>query len=533
MGIDHPSISRFLGEMKQAQKLQDHSYEQCIAGHPAPKKRKKYEVAVKTSWLECKCKIVSGSCVFGIGDLENMLTRPELIAHKFYFTWSQPPISASTMQFDLEHTTTKAKHASKALFMSSYRKTDVSTTLFAEMLQAEQQQEYWEQKVVSLGKTVDLIPGFRQAVPNCHNSVSGETFQVQGCQALKVWQNYNALLNAQMFRCAALKEKLTFFDRPLSKEEKEYPLAYGMLVYDNAMQIYLLLSAIYQPQNAYCIAVDAKSSDQFKADMDLLADCFPNIFVMQISQVEWYTYSVVRGVWNCLKYLSQLDHPWKYYQYLSGVDLPLKTNLEMVRIFKQLNGTVNTDIRSIPLDRIQRVVNKSSPLKLYKSSLSALLSRESIDGMTQSQKVRDLLIFAQQLDCPDEALWATILGNPEEEQQRLPRRCGYQEKANWIRNVTVEEPFALRSFYISRYQVWVFTPNTRCHGKYTHFSCVYGILDLSELIARPELVAHKFYLSVEPACYFCIYHLVRQRALDGERQRLFKARYIPSCLTCK
>uniref|UniRef100_A0A915DZX9 Uncharacterized protein n=1 Tax=Ditylenchus dipsaci TaxID=166011 RepID=A0A915DZX9_9BILA len=392
-------------------------------------------------------------------------------------------------------------------------RTDVSTTLFAEMLQAEQQQEYWEQKVVSLGRL--------------------QRRDFSKFRAARRWA-------FDSDRCAALKEKLTFFDRPLSQEEKEYPLAYGMLVYDNAMQIYLLLSAIYQPQNAYCIAVDAKSSDQFKADMDLLADCFPNIFVMQISQVEWYTYSVVRGVWNCLKYLSQLDHPWKYYQYLSGVDLPLKTNLEMVRIFKQLNGTVNTDIRSIPLDRIQRVVNKSSPLKLYKSSLSALLSRESIDGMTQSQKVRDLLIFAQQLDCPDEALWATILGNPEElvlpgtfngsafynrtleEQQRLPRRCGYQEKANWIRNVTVEEPFALRSFYISRYQVWVFTPNTRCHGKYTHFSCVYGILDLSELIARPELVAHKFYLSVEPACYFCIYHLVRQRALDGERQRLFK-----------
>jgi hypothetical protein len=26
---------------------------------------------------------------------------------------------------------------------------------------------------------------------------------------------------------------------------------------------------------------------------------------------------------------------------MSGFDLPLKTNLEMVRIFKQLNGTVN------------------------------------------------------------------------------------------------------------------------------------------------------------------------------------------------
>ena len=38
-------MGRFLGEMKKAQKLVDWSYEQCIKGEPAPKKRRVYREA--------------------------------------------------------------------------------------------------------------------------------------------------------------------------------------------------------------------------------------------------------------------------------------------------------------------------------------------------------------------------------------------------------------------------------------------------------------------------------------------------------
>ncbi|EYC18183.1 hypothetical protein Y032_0028g1719 [Ancylostoma ceylanicum] len=38
-------------------------------------------------------------------------------------------------------------------------------------------------------------------------------------------------------------------------------------------------------------------------------------------------------------------------QYLSGTDLPLRTNLEMVRIMKALNGSINTDVEQFEQDR--------------------------------------------------------------------------------------------------------------------------------------------------------------------------------------
>lgn len=39
------------------------------------------------------------------------------------------------------------------------------------------------------------------------------------------------------------------------------------------------------------------------------------------------------------------------------------------------------------------------------------------------------------------------------------------------------------------------------------------------LIKRPELVAHKLYLNVQPATFFCLYERIRHRALDPEQRR--------------
>lgn len=58
-------------------------------------------------------------------------------------------------------------------------------------------------------------------------------------------------------------------------------------------------------------------------------------------------------------------------------------------------------------------------------------------------------------------------------------------------------------------------------GKFTSGSCVYGIGDLADLMIRPELIAHKFYLDFEPAAYFCVYEMIRLRALDSVSQFAF------------
>lgn len=75
-----------------------------------------------------------------------------------------------------------------------------------------------------------------------------------------------------------------------------------MLVHENAVQVYLMLSAIYQPQNTYCVAVDGKSTPLFKERMNMLAECFPNIHVMVGS------FGDFSGFVDCKKNLLRIEY---------------------------------------------------------------------------------------------------------------------------------------------------------------------------------------------------------------------------------
>ncbi|KAH7723869.1 Protein GLY-15 a [Aphelenchoides avenae] len=346
----------------------------------------------------------------------------------------------------------------------------------------------------------------------------------------------------QGYTCRSIRETFGFFDRALSEEERLFPIAYGLLVHAEATQVYFLLSSIYQPQNAYCIAVDGKSAAAFKRRMALLADCFPNIDVLFIGGVQWGSYEIVRGVFDCLRHLTALHHEWRYYQYRSGVDVPLKTNLEMVRIFKQLNGSSNVLIdralNHLLEPRTQSVLKDKSikpPLPVWSSSMSALFSREAANAMVHSEKVREHLEFIKRLDVPDEKLWGSILGNPK----ALPIPGGFDAQSLYTLigddgNVmpglalettppSPEEPFALPHYFIGWYATWSHTGP--CNGRYLMGSCVFGVRDLPVLYRRGELMAHKFYLDTEPAAFFCLYERVRLRAFDPLQQRFRGSAY--------
>ncbi|TKR73881.1 hypothetical protein L596_021132 [Steinernema carpocapsae] len=213
-------------------------------------------------------------------------------------------------------------------------------------------------------------------------------------------------------KCEKIKSLFGFADKPMSQEEEEFPLAYGLVVHHVPTQVYFMLSAIYQLQNQFCIAVDDGAKKEFKDQMDLLDECFPNIHVKYVNKVEWFKFSVLRAVYGCVKHLTMLKSDWKYYQYLSGVDLPLKTNLEMVRILKQLNGSFNAEVAKFQSNRLHQK-NVPPPVKLWKSSLSATFSRESAEFMVRSRKVHEVYDYLKTTDCPDESFWTSIAGNPK------------------------------------------------------------------------------------------------------------------------
>lgn len=313
--------------------------------------------------------------------------------------------------------------------------------------------------------------------------------------------------------CTTIRQYFVFEKTPLSEEEANYPLSYGLLVYKDIVQVMLELSIFYHPQNAYCIMVDQGASSIFKEFITKLPKCFANIHTFIGSKSIWGSFGILENVYKCFKYLTELDHPWEYYQYLSGADLPLRTNLEMVRIMKALNGSINTDVEQFEQDRYRLMEGIHPPVPLYKSAMSVAIPRRSAKFMLKSKKVKSLLTYLSQTWVADESFWTTVAGNAV--LMKVPGSYRARDIL-WLRkHLIMESPqrFTVDSVgtsYIGRYQVWEW--QKPCRGRIASWSCVFGVLDVPEIWTRPELVVHKMYLDTEPAGYMCILKAIRHRS---------------------
>lgn len=87
--------------------------------------------------------------------------------------------------------------------------------------------------------------------------------------------------------------------------------------------------------------------------------------------------------------------------------------------------------------------------------------------------------------------------------------------------ITEEEPYLMYSYTVARHQVWggeckgnatyIIKFMTHFVGEYIHGSCAFGIRDLAMMIRRHELIAHKFYMQIEPAAYFCLWKMIKDK----------------------
>ncbi|KHJ93960.1 Core-2/I-Branching enzyme [Oesophagostomum dentatum] len=190
---------------------------------------------------------------------------------------------------------------------------------------------------------------------NCHAIINNTIEIVKYRHWTHDFKQYEReIINADDM-CETINKYFYFEKKPLSREEEQYPLAFGFVLYKDIAQVLLELSIFYHPQNAYCITIDGTAHKSFKRVMHALPKCFNNIAVFVGRRSQWGTYGILDNVFHCFKHLTLLRHDWKYYQYLSGSDLPLRTNLEMVRIMKALNGSINTDIEEYEMDRYRKM----------------------------------------------------------------------------------------------------------------------------------------------------------------------------------
>ncbi|MGH0150021.1 UNVERIFIED_CONTAM: hypothetical protein FKN15_016902 [Acipenser sinensis] len=100
-----------------------------------------------------------------------------------------------------------------------------------------------------------------------------------------------------------------------------------------------LLRAIYKPQNVYCVHVDQKSPENFTKAVGAIVSCLPNVFVAsKLETVVYASWSRVQADLNCMKDLLATGVQWRYLLNTCGTDFPIKTNAEIVRSLRLLNG---------------------------------------------------------------------------------------------------------------------------------------------------------------------------------------------------
>ena len=300
--------------------------------------------------------------------------------------------------------------------------------------------------------------------------------------------------------------------------EREFPIAYALIVYKGADLLEKLLQAIYMSHNVYCIHVDRKVWKTFAPLVFNMTRCLSNVvMVRKPVNVIWGHVSVLEAQITCMRDLMRSHVRWKYLITLVGQDFPLYSNENIVEALKTLRGVNN--IVSEPIheefinrtrfvhlfDRypsgtehfshyhIQTPFRKSPPphnITLYKGSNHIALTRAFVDYVLHHVVPRDFLDWLSDTYVPDEVFFASL--------QRYPGSPGAvtHKQHQWIMR-------ALK---------WQYSGG--CHGVWIRNLCWIDIQDLRWVLSkthRAKLFVHKIPFGFEDDLVMCLSEALRRR----------------------
>ncbi|MFT7815622.1 beta-1,3-galactosyl-O-glycosyl-glycoprotein beta-1,6-N-acetylglucosaminyltransferase 4-like [Arapaima gigas] len=330
--------------------------------------------------------------------------------------------------------------------------------------------------------------------------------------------------------CWKFTEARQYPKKPFSEEERLFPLAYSLVVHKQASMVERILRAIYTPQNLYCIHYDKKSSPRFRAAMENLAKCFPNVFIAsKLEDVQYANITRLLADLNCLSDLLQSTIRWKYVINLCGQDFPLRSNFELVKELKALHGAnmlestrptkykkqrfqfkyvlknMPFEYQKLPVKTSQAKEEPPHNIEVFTGSAYFVLSHEFVSYINGNPLVKDLLAWSVDTYSPDEHFWATLArvpGVPGEIPRSAPDITDHMSKTRLVKWEYLEGS--------------VYPP---CTGVHRRSICIYGAAELRWLLNYGHWFANKLDPKVDPVLIKCLEeHLVeKQRRLENSR----------------
>lgn len=311
-------------------------------------------------------------------------------------------------------------------------------------------------------------------------------------------------------------------NRCVSEEEKDFPLAYSMVVHKSAWMVERLLRAVYSPNNIFCIHYDLKSSFQFISAMEGLARCLPNVFIASHRESVYYaSFSRLKADLNCLSDLLRSEVKWKYVINLCGQDFPLRSNIELVSELKNLNGSSmletsrpteykkerftfhhelkdsNSEYQKLPVKTTTKKTPPPNGIEMFTGNAYFVLSRELVSYMNHSEVVKDFLTWSKDTYSPDEHFWATLVrmpGVPGEVPRSAPDITDLMSKTRLVKWEYLEEN--------------LYPP---CTGMHVRSVCIYGTAELRWLLTYGHWFANKFDTKVDPVLVQCLEERIEEK----------------------
>ena len=180
---------------------------------------------------------------------------------------------------------------------------------------------------------------------NCAAMLDGDASELKKAAKIvdDVWKVpiYEETYEKWFADCDDFKLKRGYVQIPLTEEEENFPLAFSIAMFQDIESTERLLRAIYQPQNIYCIHIDTKSTLLLHRAVYGLANCFDNVFIAShLDKIKWGDISVILPDINCMNDFARYHRgKYKYYINLTGQEMVLRTNWELVQIAKIFNGS--------------------------------------------------------------------------------------------------------------------------------------------------------------------------------------------------
>ncbi|XP_042732113.1 beta-1,3-galactosyl-O-glycosyl-glycoprotein beta-1,6-N-acetylglucosaminyltransferase 3 [Lagopus leucura] len=325
--------------------------------------------------------------------------------------------------------------------------------------------------------------------------------------------------------CRSFKEGRRYIEFPLSEEEADFPIAYSMVIHHKIEMFERLLRSLYAPQNVYCVHVDGKAPAAFQQAVRAIAACFSNVFVAsRLESVVYASWSRLQADLNCMQDLLRSPVPWRYILTTCGTDFPIKTNAEIVRALRVLQGQNSMEsekptaykqerwkYQHLVKTSISRTATEKSPSPLpspmFTGSAYIAATRAFVRHVLEDPAAGRFLDWAKDTYSPDEHVWATLNRAPG-----VPGAVPYSDKFQ------TSDMNAL-----PRLVKWQYldgdtsrgAPYPPCTGRFQRSVCVYGAGDVAWMLRQRQLLANKFDPEVDDAAIQCLESHLRRKALLG------------------